>query len=76
MRVLVFGGFDLEKSRLYVVSSYLEVLLSLNAKVIIFPLSELAKGMIEEYINECECVLFVEVRIYIRGFIKKSQKEE
>lgn len=58
MRVLVFGGFDIERSRVYVVSSYLEVLLSLNAKVIIFPLSELAKGRIEEYINECECILF------------------
>ncbi|WAM34319.1 gamma-glutamyl-gamma-aminobutyrate hydrolase family protein [Caldicellulosiruptor morganii] len=58
MRVLVFGGFDFKNSQLYVVSSYLEVLLSLDAKVIIFPLSISAKERIGEYINDCDCVLF------------------
>lgn len=58
MKVLVFGGFDVERLRLYVVSSYIEVLQVLNVKVIVFPVSNFAKGKIKEYIDESDCILF------------------
>ncbi|BCS81918.1 gamma-glutamyl-gamma-aminobutyrate hydrolase family protein [Anaerocellum diazotrophicum] len=58
MNVLVFGGFDRENRRLYVMSEYVEVLLILNAKPIIFPISALSTKFLKEYIQMCECVLF------------------
>lgn len=58
MKVLIFGGIDLEASRLYVARSYYEAVLSIGAKPYIFPLSELSINYIEEYINEFECLVF------------------
>ncbi|ADL41843.1 peptidase C26 [Caldicellulosiruptor obsidiansis OB47] len=58
MNVLIFGGFDTESGKLYVMNEYIEVLVMLNAKPIIFPISILSTELLKEYIQVCECVLF------------------
>lgn len=58
MKVLIFGGFDTENRKLYVMNEYIEILLMLNAKPIIFPISVLSTDLLREYIQMCEYVLF------------------
>ncbi|WPX09343.1 gamma-glutamyl-gamma-aminobutyrate hydrolase family protein [Anaerocellum danielii] len=58
MNVLIFGGFDADNRKLYVMNEYIEVLLMLNAKPIIFPISILSRGLLYKYIQMCDCVLF------------------
>lgn len=58
MNVLIFGGFDTVKGKLYVMNEYIEILVMLNAKPIIFPISILSTELLREYIQMCECVLF------------------
>lgn len=58
MNVLIFGGFDTENGKLYVMNEYIEILVMLNAKPIIFPISILSTELLREYIQMCDCVLF------------------
>lgn len=58
MKVLIFGGFDTDNRKLYVMNEYIEILLMLNAKPIIFPISVLSTNLLREYIQMCDCILF------------------
>ena len=58
MKVLIFSGFDADNRKLYVMNEYIEVLLMLNAKPIIFPVNALSAGLLKEYIKMCKHVLF------------------
>lgn len=50
MNVFIFGGFDVDNRKFYVMNEYIEVFLMLNVKFIIFFISFLLIEFIKEYI--------------------------
>lgn len=58
MKVLIFGGFDVESSRLFVAKDYYEAFLSLGAMPYIFPLSRLSTKYLYELVEGFEHILF------------------
>lgn len=58
MKVLIFGGFDADSRRIYVGNEYIEILIRLNSKPIIFPINMLSAKLLHNYIKMCDCVLF------------------